>query len=263
MSIKNFTRAVDYVSIGEKMTDEEKTEVFLYLCEFAANSKITDAEGQVRWLVQNGVNVDTRTYRDQTALMLAVVESDDNSTNKMVKLLIELGADVNAEEDDYNDVKYTPLYFAAQNSNAEAVRILLEAGANPNLPSNETPFWIAIMKKHSLDANILCVVELLLQYGADPEDNFCYIYTCACDGNEHRLEELYKFCQLVIKYTLDKNKLKEYEEYLLDLNERMSEIGEDGVAVPVGVKNENINMRDKILELVKLRQIVLRDVDVE
>jgi cytochrome c len=77
----------------------------------------------------------------------------------LVKLFIELGSDVNAEEDFGN--RGTPLEYALKNDNPELVRLLLEHGANPN--HGRTVFRAMTGdKKNSLE-----IVKLLEQHGAD------------------------------------------------------------------------------------------------
>jgi len=65
------------------------------------------------------------------------------------------------------DLYYTPLHYAAHDGREEAARILLEAGANPNandeLHAGATPLDAAI------EARCLPVVKLLLEAGADAD----------------------------------------------------------------------------------------------
>src|SRR5262249_47535470 len=77
----------------------------------------------------------------------------------LVKLFLELGSDVNAEEDFGN--RGTPLEYALKNDNLELMRLLLERGANPN--HGRTVFRaLTGDKKNSLE-----VIKLLEQHGVD------------------------------------------------------------------------------------------------
>ncbi len=51
----------------------------------------------------------------------------DKENTECVKLLLEAGADPNATDND----AYTPLYLAAREGNVECTKLLLEAGADP------------------------------------------------------------------------------------------------------------------------------------
>lgn len=76
---------------------------------------------------------------------------------KLLKTLAAGGADLNAREKSYDD--FTALHFAAARGHLRAVKILLEAGADPNLTdkSGETAF-----QKTASDE----IKQLLVLYGA-------------------------------------------------------------------------------------------------
>ena len=78
-----------------------------------------------------------------------------NNCPVVVRALIELGADVN-QKDRY---EWTPLYMVIRVRNHEIVKMLLEAGADPNY---ECPLRFAE------NANLTQIRDLLLEYGARP-----------------------------------------------------------------------------------------------
>lgn len=89
----------------------------------------------------------------------------ERNRNDVLEVLIEAGFDVNAQLSNersklYEDHRSTVLYFAVINSNIDAVRMLLEAGANPNLDVF-TPLMVA--------ARMGCIqiITLLVEHGAD------------------------------------------------------------------------------------------------
>ncbi len=76
----------------------------------------------------------------------------------------------------------TPLYFASQSGHVDAVRLLLERGADPNALANiGTPLMIAARRKKTE------IAKLLLEHGADPnfaggEDNRTPLHEAAYIG---------------------------------------------------------------------------------
>jgi ankyrin repeat protein len=126
-------------------------------------------------LIRKGADVNAvEQWRGQTALMWAALEGQ----GAMVRLLARHGAKVDARSfvnDWARQVTaerrgqwrpiggLTPLLFAARQGELEAVRALLEAGANPNLPDPEgvTPMLMAATNYH------FDVVAYLLKHGGD------------------------------------------------------------------------------------------------
>lgn len=241
--IRQFTRSEDFTSVGTTLNQEDKNSIFFYLCGNAANSHIKDPYGEVRWLIQNDVNIDVRNEKDQTGLMLACMQASERSTNQMVKLLIELGADVNAEEDDYNTILFTPLYYAIiQNGDNETVRLLLQAGADPNLPCNDTPLENVVIYQDNLE-----LTELLLQHGANPDEIMYDNYLLNCDGDELRINKLIEVIKIILPYIINVNKLKKYQQFIY---EKHVTTGKDQYE---DFENEHKETRDKINGMIQER----------
>jgi uncharacterized protein len=80
-----------------------------------------------------------------------------------VRALLEAGADANVDAE--NPLRVRPLHSAVASRDRESVRALLEAGAEPNVVQQGgfTPIHGAA---HAGDAEM---VRILLKYGADPE----------------------------------------------------------------------------------------------
>ena len=93
-----------------------------------------------------------------TALHLGV----QTGNFEFVKILIDAGAEIDSMDGKSGK---TPLYFAAELNRDHVVRLLLENGANVNIPnySGNTPMSVANAKGYYTQ-----VVNLLLKYGADP-----------------------------------------------------------------------------------------------
>lgn len=83
----------------------------------------------VRKLVNQGISVNGRDARGDTALMSASWQCLDG---KMVRFLLDTGADPNAKDSD----GFTALMFAATSGNAIAAEKLLKAGADPTPKDN-------------------------------------------------------------------------------------------------------------------------------
>ena len=83
----------------------------------------------------------------------------------LMQMLLEAGADVDVDLDPKFWYFNTTLGYAARHGQTDSVRLLLRAGANPNVPANGRYRYTA------LQAAAMCghedVVEILLQAGAD------------------------------------------------------------------------------------------------
>lgn len=106
-------------------------------------------------------DVNLRDDDRRTPLMDAVLAEDADP--RVVKLLIERGADISAVD---KDQKWTALHFAARDQKDAVVRVLLEAGAafDPVDVLGNTPLWWSVMH---FSSNV-AVIEELLKHGADP-----------------------------------------------------------------------------------------------
>ena len=114
---------------------------------------------RVRYLLENGANVNVRDRNDYTPLHIAV----KNNALKIVQLLLQYGADVNAAPKWF--YRKTPLHIAVRNRNYELVELLIKHGADINAREggkyDYTPLHIAIKK---CDCRM---VEILLKCNAD------------------------------------------------------------------------------------------------
>lgn len=100
-----------------------------------------------------------QTAPDKKALNDELLVATRKSNIEQVKSLLAKGADVDAK----SPYGATPLFFACDRSNAEIVKLLLEAGANPNIQDTfykATPLGWASGKGNAE------VMRLLVEYGA-------------------------------------------------------------------------------------------------
>ncbi|PJA31879.1 MAG: ankryin [Zetaproteobacteria bacterium CG_4_9_14_3_um_filter_53_7] len=104
--------------------------------------------------LNSGVDVNVRDEKQNTALHLATRQAQLNAMH----LLIEHGADVNAQ----NNWLSTPLHLTAKNM--ESIRILLEAGANPNITDKDYdfPYYFAFYGSMTRE-----LTELYIKHGAN------------------------------------------------------------------------------------------------
>ena len=130
--------------------------------------------GIVRALLESGVHISHYDKNDITPLFQA--SSDGNAP--IVKALIEAGAKVdelneyniydydhllgrNIDDDDYDDLvvesESTALYIACVNGHKDVIKLLLKAGANPDIPNQEgtTPLCEAVKYYGKYSTNII------------------------------------------------------------------------------------------------------------
>ena len=123
----------------------------------------------LRLLLEGGADPDKRNQKRIPPLFYCIASKG----TELVKLFIEFGANVDVYGRDQENQNYafilsgdqtTPLLLAVEENNYEVCRILLEAGANPNLcskPMNNSPLSGAASK------GSVALVKLLIRYGAD------------------------------------------------------------------------------------------------
>jgi len=91
-----------------------------------------------------------------------LMEAIWNKNVKLVRELIERGANVNRGQQAYGKLRDTPLCYAAEWSSVEVVRELIKAGANVNAYSHATTPLHYAAKRKSLE-----LVSELIKAGAD------------------------------------------------------------------------------------------------
>ncbi|MCM5569252.1 ankyrin repeat domain-containing protein [Burkholderiaceae bacterium FT117] len=100
-----------------------------------------------------GTRIDATNRGDETALMLVALQGDLTSA----RLLVQRGAEVNRPG-------WTPLHYAASGGHLEMIRFLLDENAyiDAQSPNRTTPLMMAARQKHTN------AVRLLVEAGADP-----------------------------------------------------------------------------------------------
>lgn len=129
-------------------TRDERGNTALHVAVAGGNLEI------VRLLLENGAKVNAKNKEKLTPIWM-FEDGEDETLVKIFRLLIAKGADVNV----LNEDKASLLMMACFDDNLEAVKILLEAGANPNLKDEDGE--TALQKTDSEE-----IKQLLKQYGA-------------------------------------------------------------------------------------------------
>ena len=182
-------------------------------------------EGQVRFLLQNGVDVNTRGPLGVTALIAAA----EGGHGTVVALLLSHGADPNlqtqtgesaligaAARGDVETIKQllaagakvdlatsngeTALFYAVRFGQLAAAEMLLNHGANPNRRNHirvnasnagYTPLMYAAARgTPSAQVDWVAMIELLLRHGADPNIKNSYGYSALAIAENNRDYEL-------------------------------------------------------------------------
>jgi|GEM_PF-6096948 len=108
---------------GKKYTSKKKKLELMLIIE-SGNGSLED----VKELIEKGVNVNAKSDKGWTPLLMACSISSKSEKYEKVKLLVENGADVNVKDEDGK----TPLMKAAIHGGADIVKLLVESGADVN-----------------------------------------------------------------------------------------------------------------------------------
>ena len=115
----------------------------------------------------DSINLDIQDSDGWTALMIASRDSNSDSTENTVKMLIEAGADLNLQHSDGS----TALMIASRSSNTDStentVKMLIEAGANLNLQHSDGSTALMIASRYSNTDSTENTVKMLIEAGAD------------------------------------------------------------------------------------------------
>lgn len=159
---KNFSELIETGDIGALKAVFDACELNAYDGNYSLRTALHNysvPDEFVRWLVLQGLDINTKDYYGRTPLFYQMQRGN-------VALFIELGADVNAIAK-YGD---TPLHFAADCKNADSVKLLLEHGAalEAENDSGQTPLAYCLARCSNVGiAKIAETAAVLLQAGAN------------------------------------------------------------------------------------------------
>ena len=140
---------------------------------FAAIAKDNPDEKKIRDLISKGANINAVCKTGDSVIMNAISNVRFGLDLKFIKLLIDLGANLNYTEDGFNC-----LFIASLTWNVELVEMLLKAGADPNCVSidpceslldwAEFDQWYNENEEFEGAEPMAKIVQLLKNYGAKP-----------------------------------------------------------------------------------------------
>lgn len=137
----------------------------MYLITNSLNDRISLTVGALMdYIINNPTEINEKNQNGLTPLMLSAVNLDKDDNPKIVKLLVDRGADVNARDiDGLTTLMIVPQHLV----NLDTVKLLLEHNADINAidTSGATALSYALYWSHIY--NNLDTVKLLLDNGAD------------------------------------------------------------------------------------------------
>ena len=120
-----------------------------------------DKEDICKILIDAGVDPNSRDIDNKTPVHYAAKTWKPN--NKILLLLLDAGGEVNVRDRDWG---WTPLMYALHQNNISIFELLLKAGADPNIQSNNgntSLHWAVLFNYKSPE-----IIKELLDAGADP-----------------------------------------------------------------------------------------------
>lgn len=184
-NISEFTKKMAIVNVSGEVNQEIAGDPLITVSSELGDYNLVSA------LVKLGANVNSFRKSKYALGNTALIEAARYGYSKIVKLLIENGADINQT----NYMGNTALMYASANRHLDCVKELLEQGANVEIAdiNNDTPLLIASAKGY------FEIVEILLKQGAnvlkidyDNEDAFMLAYKCGSFKIVELLKKYYK-----------------------------------------------------------------------
>jgi len=117
-----------------------------------------------RLLITNGARVDERSEDGDTALHRA----SGWGNTETIRILLDAGADLNAEEDDKYGLKYTAVHNAARRGRTETLKLLIKAGASINIREQQVRHSLLVS---ACEERHFETIQYLLSIGANPNQH--------------------------------------------------------------------------------------------
>ncbi|QTF49830.1 putative ank repeat-containing [Acanthamoeba polyphaga mimivirus] len=147
------------------------------------NSAITGDLSNVKTLIEHGANIDEQASNLNTALLEAIHFRHE----KIAMYLISANANVNT----INIDQRTPLFVAAREGFLDIVKVLIENGADPDIPDIDgmTSYLIAVKNSHYTVAEFI-LEDVKKKYFLD---EFDYSSNILRSGKSERIKNVEKF----------------------------------------------------------------------
>mmetsp|Transcript_51139 Transcript_51139/g.119830 ORF Transcript_51139/g.119830 Transcript_51139/m.119830 type:complete len:796 (+) Transcript_51139:97-2484(+) len=123
---------------------------------------------------------------DLTALMVATVEGHGAVVKHLASLKRDDKQDINGLSRSFK-CRNTPIHFAAEQAHPYIVEALLQARADPDIPSDRGTTTLEV----AIEVDNTEMIMLLLAAGAGSDGVFSNVHRAQVDGNAQRLRELY------------------------------------------------------------------------
>ncbi|BCS83611.1 putative ankyrin repeat protein [Cotonvirus japonicus] len=138
---------------------------FSQISYLVSHLKILDIDVVLEYISNNRGKIDSQNEFGWTALMIACRNCTIEKDAKLIKLLLECGANVNIQNNDGKTALMLLVKYSE--NNLDVIKLLLDNGADVNIKENSG--WTALMsisvfhdKLHYVD-----VIKLLLEYNAE------------------------------------------------------------------------------------------------
>ena len=135
---------------------QEDVEIYSTLTELHRCVSSDDTEKAIEFVLNDSVDINIAALCNRTPLLWVSA----SSSSVLIKTLVDLGADVNAQR---SDDKVTPVRLAACWNNYMATRLLLEHGADANVQASDT--WSPLHV--SVSQGFFEVAQLLIEAGCN------------------------------------------------------------------------------------------------
>lgn len=156
----------EYILTHKDELNKQNTKGWTALMIACRNSNSESTESTVKMLIDAGADLNLKNVIGSTALILALEYSDENSSVNTVKLLIDAGADLNYTNNKNSTALIMAIRYIKNISVKEiVVKMLITAGADINIKDTfeHTALLYAINSLHCSTKTI----ELLINAGAD------------------------------------------------------------------------------------------------